>query len=54
LEESCLVAYYLPPFSKHLEKGVNIKEIKQQKYFCNITPAKPQQTHRENEDAEDL
>jgi len=31
-----------------------IKEIKQQKYFCNITPAKPQQTHRENEDAEDL
>jgi len=31
-----------------------MEEIRQQEYFPNIPPAKPQQTHQENEDAEDL
>ena len=31
-----------------------MEEIRQQEYLCNIPQAKPQQTHQENEDAEDL
>ena len=31
-----------------------MEEIRQQEYLCNIPPARPQQTHQENEDAEEF
>ena len=31
-----------------------MEEIRQQEYLCNIPPARPQQTHQENEEAEEF